>query len=115
MDELEGEHTTNLEAAEVSVDHWREASGAVVVRIIGEVDMSSALTSCLQTIDPIMASDVDHLIFDLGELQFIDSSGLTVLLAAAQKLPQVQLRNPSPIVRRIIEVTGLGEVLPTEL
>ncbi len=114
MDELEGEHTTNLEAAEVSVDHWREASGAVVVRIIGEVDMSN--TDVLrETIDPIMASDVDHLIFDLGELQFIDSSGLTVLLAAAQKLPQVQLRNPSPIVRRIIEVTGLGEVLPTEL
>jgi anti-sigma B factor antagonist len=113
MDELEGEHTTNLEAAEVSVDQWREASGAVVVRIIGEVDMSNA-DVLRETIDPITASDVDHLIFDLGELQFIDSSGLTVLLAAAQKLPLVQLRNPSAIVRRIIEVTGLGEVLPTE-
>ena len=113
MDELEGEQTTSLEAAEVTVDQWREGSGAVVVRIGGEVDMSNA-DVLRETIDPIVASDVEHLIFDLGELQFIDSSGLTVLLAAAQKIPQVQLRNPSAIVRRIVEVTGLGEVLPTE-
>jgi anti-sigma B factor antagonist len=113
MDELEGEQTTNLEAAEVSVDQWQEESGAMVVRISGEVDMSNA-DVLRETIDPIAASDVHHLIFDLGGLEFIDSSGLTVLLAAAQKVPQVQLRDPSPIVRRIVEVTGLGEVLPTE-
>jgi anti-sigma B factor antagonist len=113
MDELESEQTSNLEAAEVSVDQWREGSGAIVVRISGEVDMSNA-DVLRETIDPIAASDVEHLIFDLAGLQFIDSSGLTVLLAAAQKIPQVQLRNPSSIVRRIVEVTGLGEVLPTE-
>jgi anti-anti-sigma factor len=113
MDELEGEKTTNLEAAQVSVEQWRESSGATVVRIGGEVDMSNA-DVLRNTIDPIAASEVGHLIFDLGELQFIDSSGLTVLLAAAQRIPLVQLRNPSPIVRRIVEVTGLGEVLPTE-
>jgi anti-sigma B factor antagonist len=113
MDELEGEQTTNLEAAEVSVDQWREESGAIVVRITGEVDMSNA-DVLRETIDPIAASEVGHLIFDLGGLEFIDSSGLTVLLAAAQKVPQVQLRDPSPIVRRIVEVTGLAEVLPTE-
>jgi anti-sigma B factor antagonist len=113
MDELEGEQTTNLEAAEVSVDQWEEGPGAIVVRITGEVDMSNA-DVLRETIDPIAASDVGRLIFDLGGLEFIDSSGLTVLLAAAQKVPHVQLRDPSPIVRRIIEVTGLAEVLPTE-
>jgi anti-sigma B factor antagonist len=113
MDEVERERTTNLEAAEVSVDQWRESSGATVVRISGEVDMSNA-DILRATIDPIAASDVEHLVFDLGGLQFIDSSGLTVLLAAAQKIRVVQLRDPSPIVRRIVEVTGLVEVLPTE-
>jgi anti-anti-sigma factor len=115
MDELEGKQgeTTNLEAAQASVDQWREASGALVVRISGEIDMSNAGT-LRETIDPILDSDLQHLIFDLSELEFIDSSGLTVLLAATQKVPLVQLRNPSPIVRRVVEVTGLGDVLPTE-
>jgi len=85
----------------------------VVVRVGGEVDMSNA-DVLRQTVEPIAESDVERLIFDLGGLEFIDSSGLTVLLAAAQKIPLVQLRDPSPIVRRIVEVTGLGEVLPTE-
>jgi anti-anti-sigma factor len=115
MDELEGkqEETTNLEAAQASVDQWREASGALVVRIAGEIDMSNAGT-LRGTIDPVLDSDIQHLIFDLSELEFIDSSGLTVLLAATQKVTLVQLRNPSPIVRRVVEVTGLGDVLPTE-
>jgi anti-anti-sigma factor len=107
------DRTTNLEGAEASVDQWREDSGALVVRVTGEVDMSNA-SIVQEAIDQETGTGVDHLIFDVGGLEFIDSSGLAVLLSAAQKVPLVQLRNPSPIVRRVVEVTGLSETLPTE-
>jgi anti-anti-sigma factor len=114
MDEPnENRKTTNLEGAEASVDQWREDSGTLVVRVTGEVDMSNAM-SVQEVVDQVTATGVEHLIFDLGGLEFIDSSGLAVLLSAAQKVPSIQLRNPSPIVRRVVEVTGLSETLPTE-
>ncbi len=113
MDDLDDDKTTSLEGAEASVDQWREESGALVVRVTGEVDMSNA-GKVREVVDQVTGTGVDRLIFDLGGLEFIDSSGLAVLLAAAQKVPSVQLRNPSPIVRRVVEVTGLSEILPTE-
>jgi anti-anti-sigma factor len=113
MDELKDDNTPDVEGAEASVDQWREGSGALVVRVTGEVDMSNA-ASVQEVVDQITGTGVEILIFDLGGLEFIDSSGLAVLLAAAQKVPSVQLRNPSPIVRRVVEVTGLSETLPTE-
>jgi anti-sigma B factor antagonist len=113
MDDLDDEKTTNLEGAAASVEQWREESGALVIRVTGEVDMSNA-GDIREVVDQVTGTGVDRLIFDLGGLEFIDSSGLAVLLAAAQKVPSVQLRNPSPIVRRVVEVTGLSETLPTE-
>jgi anti-sigma B factor antagonist len=113
MDDLDDEKATNLEGADASVEQWREESGALVVRVTGEVDMSNA-GDIREVVDQVTATGVDRLIFDLGGLEFIDSSGLAVLLAAAQRVPSVQLRNPSPIVRRVVEVTGLSETLPTE-
>ena len=109
MDDLDDDKTTSLEGAEASVDQWREESGALVVRVTGEVDMSNA-GKVREVVDQVTGTGVDRLIFDLGGLEFIDSSGLAVLLAAAQKVPSVQLRNPSPIVRRVVEVTGLSEI-----
>jgi anti-sigma B factor antagonist len=113
MEELEDDKTSHLEGAEAAVDQWREGSDALVVRVTGEVDMSNA-AAVQEVVDQVTGTGVKHLIFDLGGLEFIDSSGLAVLLTAAQKVPSVQLRNPSLIVRRVVEVTGLSETLPTE-
>jgi anti-anti-sigma factor len=41
----------------------------------------------------------------------MDSAGIAVLVRAAGEVGAVQIRNPSPIVRRVIEVTGLTGVL----
>jgi anti-anti-sigma factor len=113
MDKQEESKSPGQEGAEVSVDHWREEPRTLVVRVTGEVDMSNA-AHVQEIVDHAIGPDVERLIFDLGTLEFIDSSGLAVLLAVAQKVSSVQLRSPSAIVRRVIEVTGLSETLPTE-
>jgi anti-anti-sigma factor len=89
-----------------------DALGVPTVAVSGELDISnvSALRSRL---DPILDSDPKRLVFDLDGLTFMDSSGISVLLNAAGRVP-VRLRHVSRAVRMVIEVTGLDEILPME-
>ena len=48
----------------------------------------------------------------MAGVSFMDSSGIAVLLEAAQGTDAVLIRRPSNAVRRVIETTGLTEVLP---
>lgn len=96
-----------------SLDHWLDDSGVSVIKISGEIDISN-VERLQRAIDPLTATAPEHLVFDLSDLQFVDSSGLALLLATSRKAGTVQLRRPTPIVRRIVEISGLGDVLPTE-
>ena len=81
--------------------------------IVGELDMSNTdrVRSCL---DEIAARGASRLVFDLAGIEFIDSSGITVLLEGVNRVEAVTVRNPSPSARRIIETTGLSDVLRFE-
>ena len=59
----------------------------------------------------MLTADDDRLAFDVAELKFMDSSGIALLVSAARQVRQVELRHPTPIVRRLIELTGLTELL----
>jgi anti-sigma B factor antagonist len=84
-----------------------------LIRIRGEVDMSNVVT-VESDLSGALAGRPTQVVFDLSELSFIDSSGIAVLLRAAEKTDSLRLRNPTSIVQRIIEATGLTDVLPTE-
>jgi anti-anti-sigma factor len=84
----------------------------LVIKILGEMDVSNvhrlrALLEDVTTPEPTI-------IIDMSELKFMDSSGLTVLLEATHRGATVYLREPSDIVRRLVDITGLGEVLRIE-
>jgi len=113
MEEVNGDESANLKGAQAFVDHWSEADGAVVIQLAGEIDISNA-ANVQEAVDQAAEPGAEHLVFDLGQLEFIDSSGLAVLLAVARRVPRVQLRNPSPFLQRVLEVTGLSATLPTE-
>lgn len=87
--------------------------GAVVVRIIGEIDISN-VDDARELVDPVTDLGAEQVVFDLSDLSFIDSSGLALLLSVADKVPSVLLKGPSRSVTRIIEVTGLQQRLPIE-
>jgi anti-sigma B factor antagonist len=95
-----------------SIDHHWESPGKIVVSINGEVDMSNVDT-LRDDLEPVIEG-ARFIVFDLGGLDFIDSSGLSLLVAVAGEVGGAQLRSPAPFVRRVVELTGLGEVLPTE-
>jgi anti-anti-sigma factor len=100
------------DAAPLVVDVLRRPGGAIM-RLRGELDLSNVST-VRDAVTALLATAPEHLTFDLAALRFMDSSGLAVLLQAAQKVPSVTLRNPSDIIKRVLETTGLSEVLPIE-
>jgi anti-anti-sigma factor len=86
-----------------------DGAGDPIVVVSGEIDMSNA-SSLSAAVATITATPPSRLTFDFTGLQFIDSAGLAVLVGAAAKTT-VSVRNPSAIVRCVIEATGLSTVL----
>jgi anti-sigma B factor antagonist len=112
--DVEGHRSVSEEAlgSNVVVTQWTEGT-ATVVKLAGEVDLSN-IESVREMVEPVADAPSDAVVFDLAELRLIDSTGLSLLLWMAKKVPTVQVRNPPAIVQRVIDVTGLGSVLPTE-
>jgi anti-sigma B factor antagonist len=93
--------------AVATVESLGDASGTPVVRVSGEVDMSN-VDVVRAAVDLAISPDTDRIVFDLGDLEFMDSSGLAMLLAVAERVSVVELRRLRPLLRRVIELTGLS-------
>jgi anti-anti-sigma factor len=93
----------------VEVSHL---NGTTHLAVIGELDANSTLA--LQA--PLYELSLErHILVDMAGVGFIDSSGLKVLLAQRMRMVEsdgsIYICNPSEAVRRLIETTGLTDVL----
>lgn len=104
MEELETSDTNF--AIEQSVDD----GGELVMTLRGELDISSA-EAFGEVMDKVIATDPETVVFELGDLTFMDSSGIAVMVHAANRVRVVELRHASSIIRRVVEATGLSDVL----
>jgi anti-sigma B factor antagonist len=83
--------------------------GDVVVRLAGELDLYNAH----QVREALVACSDENprrLVVDLGDVQFVDSTALGVLVEARSRMTDKQaflLAAPSPETRRALEVSGL--------
>jgi anti-anti-sigma factor len=84
-----------------------------VVRVAGDLDISS-VEQLRSVVSSLLAEHPATLTFDMAELRFMDSAGIAVLLGAVKKVETVRLRNPTHAVRRVLELTGLTDVLTIE-
>jgi anti-sigma B factor antagonist len=91
--------------------------GAPHVRVGGEVDLATAPQLKAALGDLVTATDGD-LRIDCAELAFIDSSGVSVLVAIEQRLAaagrRLVLRDPSEQFRQVLAVTALDDVFVLE-
>ncbi|MEV6653657.1 STAS domain-containing protein [Streptomyces sp. NPDC051219] len=86
-----------------------------VLTIGGELDLDTA--TLLHT---HLANQIHHgrhrLVLDLSALDFMDSSGLNVLIKAARETRQnegdLHLAAPTPAVHRLLEITGMSAATP---
>jgi anti-anti-sigma factor len=105
-----GELTGDAHSANMGLTESVDADGAVVLTLSGELDLSTvgALHTALQD---VIGRKPSALVFDLADLTFMDSSGIAALLSAVGSVDSVRVRNPSGIVRRVIELSGLAPTL----
>jgi len=100
-------------SAEVTIATRTDPSGVPMIALAGELD-SSNVASLEAAVASVTSQPLERLIFDLSALRFMDSAGISVLIGAAAKVEAVELREPSQVVRRVIELTGLTDVLSVQ-
>ncbi len=96
-----------------TVEEARDDVGVRVVRLVGEIDISNA-DALGEKLDRMVGDGNERLVVDLAALEFMDSSGIAMLLRAAGRVESITVRNPTSVVRRIIECTGLADILRIE-
>jgi len=93
-----------------------QGDGEVVVAVRGEIDIATApvLWETLADVLP----DTTRLVVDLSETEFIDSTGLGVLVRALKRLRHhggdLVLRSPRRNARKVLSVTCLDRVITIE-
>ena len=100
----------NDDAAILSVRTGSDDSGSPLIKLVGDLDISS-VDELRVAVEAATATTPQRLTFDLSGLRFMDSAGISVLLGAARDIPAVALLEPQAAVRRVIELTGLGQIL----
>jgi anti-anti-sigma factor len=99
--------------APLGVETRADAPGGPVIAVSGDLDISS-VEQLRNAVSEMAQGRPEELTFEMSGLRFMDSAGIAVLLGAAGSVPSVRLRNPTRAVRRVIELTGLTEVLKVE-
>jgi len=92
----------------------READ-TVVIRVEGELDMNTAAELEQELAEPLAAADATLLI-DLSECEFIDSTGIALIVRAWQELDgdsRFALCGVGDQVERVLDITGLETAIPS--
>lgn len=81
----------------------------VVARVEGDLDLAT-----VGSFDEALtfAESTSHLVIDLSECTFLDSSGMRAIAAAATRHPRVSIVATDPGILRVFEITTLDTVLP---
>ena len=81
----------------------------------GELDMNARFQA-EQALDRLLAEPLDQLVVDLGEVTFVDSTGMGLILEIHERarMEQFTLRllRGNPEVQRVFELAGVADLLP---
>ncbi|MGQ0624171.1 MAG: STAS domain-containing protein [Sporichthyaceae bacterium] len=101
-----------MSAAEFTV---RRSGGVAVVSLSGDCDLSHTASLHAQLLDVLRARPTG-MVIDLSEVTFCDLACLRTMSNLGRRAQSVgiwiRLAGPSPIVRRLLEITGLCACLP---
>ena len=93
--------------------------GDLIVTVRGELDVLTA-PFLWEQMEPALADLTGKLVLDFGELGFIDSMGLGVIVRAHSRLRgesterQIIVRHLNAHARKVFEITGLDRVLDVQ-
>ena len=92
----------------------RRQGPAQILAVSGELDLAAA-ASLEEELDGALTGGAEVIVVDLRDLDFIDSTGLSVLVRAHQRAQEggleLGLINPGAQVDRLLSLTGLAQRL----
>jgi len=91
--------------------------GVVVCTVMGELDVASAPKLRQALVKAVADADgPPRIVVDLAGVDFLDSTGLGVLLGGLKRTSAqggaLALARPEPQVRKVFEITRVNEILP---
>ena len=97
------------------LSHMRKRD-VLLVRLTGELDQCTA-SGIRRDLDALIDDPrVHHLVLDLADMPFMDSSGLGVILGRYRAMQlrggTVSLLHLSPQVRRVYDLSGMAQIIP---
>lgn len=91
-------------------------NNTLYIMLVGELDEYSASYTRNYLDNIIKTPNFNQVIIDLSELEFMDSTGIGVLIGRykklkSQKIP-IYICNPNLHIEKIFKMTGLYEIMP---
>lgn len=87
----------------------------LIVRLTGELDHHTAETLRKEWKDMLYTHPVKHVILNLAEISFMDSSGLGVILGRYKEVLQLGgemvVCSVTPAINRLFEMAGLFKII----
>ena len=95
---------------------YRVENNVLYVMMIGELDEYSASHTRNLLDEIINQKNYDNVVFDMSSLNFMDSTGIGVLIGRykilKQKNKDVFISNPTRSVEKIFNMSGIFEIMP---
>ena len=88
----------------------RGSSPGDAIAVRGEIDMATA-PQLRTALDDLIDAGTIRIVLDCRGLEFLDSSGIGVLVAARKRLGddgELVLDSPPPHVRKVLDITGVA-------
>jgi anti-anti-sigma factor len=92
----------------VTVDVATDGAGTPIVTIAGELDVGN-VDAVDTAVAPVLLTRPARLIVDVRGLRFADSSAIALWLRWAASVDEFELRDPQPLLRKVIKMMGLAE------
>jgi len=101
----------DLHLPEFGISCEKLSSDAYLVRVSGELDLHSA-PQLENELEDVLRDGATYVLVDLRDVPFLDSSGLGVLLGAANRLGRdgFVLTGLGLESRRVLEITGADQL-----
>ncbi|MFD0856647.1 STAS domain-containing protein [Actinomadura adrarensis] len=100
---------------EFTVEVIEASDGCAVVRVAGEVDAATA-PGVREKVLELVAKGSAHLIVDLTDVGFLDSTGLGMLVGSLKRVRvhegSLMVVTSAEHIRRVFRITGLHNVFP---
>ena len=96
----------------------RYENDVLTAKLAGELDHHLAAEIRTKIDEEMMAKLPKKLVLELSEIEFMDSSGLGLILGRYTKALEMGclliLRNPGRRIKRLIEISGVASMIQTE-